>query len=254
MIKFIIIDDEPYVASLFPKMLNWQDYGFELAETFTSGLEAMEWLKKNHCDVIFTDISMPDLSGTEIAKLCYETFPQILIVFFSAHRNFDYALNAIRYNVFEYILKPISQAVLKETVIRLKTQIEKSQKNIETNNRESEEYEQNDAINSAKQFINEHYSEEISIADVANHVHFSPGYFSNYFKEKTNENFVSFLKNVRLEKAKELLKNKNVKISHIPQQIGFNSYSYFTKVFQEAYGITPSNYREEFFKNLQKKN
>ncbi len=253
MIKFIIIDDEPYVTALFPKMLNWQDYGFELAGTFVSGYEAMAWLEKNHCDVIFTDISMPDLSGTEIAKLCYETFPQILIVFFSAHRNFDYALNAIRYNVFEYILKPISQSLLKETVVRLKDQIEKSQKSNEFEKYESTEYEQNDAINSAKQFVNEHYNEEISIADVAKHVHLSPGYFSNYFKEKTNENFVSFLKNVRLEKAKVLLKNKTVKISHIPHQIGFNSYSYFTKVFQEAFGITPSAYREEFFKNLPKK-
>ncbi len=252
MIKFIIIDDEPYVTALFPKLLNWENFEFEFAGSFTHGTDAMEWLEENDCNVIFTDISMPDISGTEIAKLCYENFPDILIVFFSAHRNFDYALDAIRYNVFDYILKPIAQSNLEQTVLRLKEQINKIQKNSETEATKLTE-DKTDIIYLAKQFLNEHYAEEISITDVAKHVNLSPGYFSNYFKQKTNENFVSVLKKLRLEKAKELLKNKDVKISHIPQQIGFNSYSYFTKVFQESFGITPSAYREEFFERLTKR-
>ena len=99
-------------------------------------------------------------------------------------------------------------------------------------------------------FINEHYNEDISVSDVAKHVLLSPGYFSNYFKLKTNEKFVNVLKRIRLEKAKQLLKDKNVKISHIPQQIGFKSYSYFTRVFQNSFGITPSDYRNNLSKQV----
>ena len=95
MIKFIIIDDEPYVTSLFSTILDWKSFDFELVGTFSSGNEAMIWLEQHECDVIFTDICMPDMTGTEIAMHCYRNSPQILIVFFSAHRNFDYALDAI---------------------------------------------------------------------------------------------------------------------------------------------------------------
>lgn len=240
MIRVIVIDDEAYVTSLFSEILNWEELGFEICKTFSSGNDALAWLEDNMCDVIFTDIAMPDMAGTEIARLCYERFPEILIVFFSAYRNFDYALDAIKYNVFDYILKPISYSSLLEAVNRLKAKISSS------NSQEAQLHGEEDIIQSAKKYLNEHYCENISIVDVANHVCLSPGYFSTYFKQKTNENFVAVLKRMRLEKAKELLMDKNVKISHIPYQIGFKSYSYFTKVFQESYGVTPTDYRNNY--------
>ena len=251
MIRFIVVDDEPYVSSLFSKILDWNAMGFELAETFCSGREAMLWLEKNSCDVIFTDIAMPDMSGLDIAKLCYEKFPKILIVFFSAYRNFEYALGAIKYNVFDYVLKPISYQAISETVLRLKENLTSSRPSLpnipDVNDTDSDD----DILKSARAFMYKHYHEDISIADVAAHVHLSPGYFSTYFKQKTNENFVVALKTIRLSKAKELLKDKNVKISHIPLQIGFKSYSYFTKVFQDVFGETPTDYRNKFLNNTK---
>ena len=242
MIKTIVIDDEHYVTSLFTEIVDWADLGFEISETFSSAADALDWLKHNECDVIFTDIAMPGISGTELARICYTDFPNILIVFFSAYRNFDYALDAIKYNVFDYIIKPISYKALVETVSRLKNAIENlSKETMETLQ------DNGDIIQAALSFLKEHYCEDISVVDVANHVCLSPGYFSTYYKQKTNENFVVTLRNMRLEKAKELLKNKSVKTSLIPYQIGFKSYSYFTKVFQQKYGLTPSDYRIKIF-------
>jgi len=246
LIKYIIIDDEPYVISLFPKILDWESLDFELAGTFSRGTEALKWLETNECDVIFTDISMPDISGIDIAKTCSQKFPGIQIVFFSAHRNFDYALDAIKYAVFDYVLKPISKSILQQTVLKLKSKIAEEHQKLTIQKVDYINTDDYDAIAVAKQFVANHYHEDISISDVAKHVGFSPGYFSNYFKQKTNENFVSYLRNIRLEKAKELLKDKKIKISLIPQQIGFKSYSYFTKTFQDAFGITPTDYRDEY--------
>lgn len=243
MIKVIVIDDEAYVTSLFSEILNWEELGFEISATFSSAGDALLYLQENSCDVIFTDIAMPDISGTELAAICQREHPKTLIIFFSAYRNFDYALDAIKYNVFDYLLKPISYSALLETVSRLKDKISHLQ------TEEPIVSDEEDIIQSARKYLSEHYCEDISIVDVANHVCLSPGYFSTYFKQKTNENFVSVLKRMRLEKAKELLKNKNVKISHIPYQIGFKSYSYFTKVFQQAYGENPSDYRYRILYN-----
>ena len=245
MIKFIVIDDEAYVAQLFPKLLDWQEYGFECVSIFSSAPDALLWLEKNTCDVIFTDISMPDMLGTELAKICSETYPEIFIVLFSAYRDFDYALDAIKYNVFDYIIKPFSRSTLIETITKLSLKISAAK-------HQKDEYIQfindtDEIVSASMQFITEHYHEDISVRDVAQHVNLSDGYFSTVFKKKTNESFVATLKKIRLKKAKELLRDKTVKISSIPHQIGFKSYSYFTKVFQQEYGETPTDYRNKYF-------
>ena len=123
MIKFIVIDDEPYVGELFPKLINWEEFNFKFAGVFSSAADALSWLESHTCDVIFTDISMPDISGTELAKICSEKYPDISIVFFSAHRDFDYAMEAIKYKVFDYILKPFSYDDLNKTIAALRKHV-----------------------------------------------------------------------------------------------------------------------------------
>ena len=245
MIKFIVIDDEAYVVKLFPRLLNWQEYGFELAGVFTSAKDALVWLETNSCDVIFSDISMPDMLGTQLAKICSEAYPNIFIVLFSAYRDFNYALDAIKYNVFDYIVKPFSRITLTETITNLSKKInaQKGYSAVEASDADDTD----NIISRAMHFIMEHYHEEISVNDVARHVNISNNYFSTIFKKKTNESFIATLKKIRLKKAKELLRDRNVKISSIPNQIGFKSYSYFTKVFQQEFGETPTDYRNKYF-------
>ena len=247
MFKFIVIDDEPYVIDLFPKLLNWKERGFELIGSFTSIPDALEYLQTNECDVIFTDIFLQDMLGTELAKICQTDYPDIIIVFFSAHSNFEYAYEAIKYNVFDYILKPISPAELIKTVDKLTDKLSTMH---ETNFDSYEQHiieDETSVISLAKQFIEEHYNEDISVADIARHVNLSHGYFSTFYKKMTKETAISALKNYRLIKSKELLENETIKMSAIPHLIGFNSYSYFTKAFQNTFGETPTEYRIKIF-------
>lgn len=242
MIKFIVIDDEPYVADLFPKLLDWQEQGFELMHTFSSAADALAWLAENECNVVFTDINMPDMSGSELARICRLEYPNVVIVFFSAYSDFKYAYDAIKNNVFDYILKPISSAELKETVGRLSDKFSSIPEELFVIGDQPTENE-NNAITAAKQFIMDHYNEDIYVSDIAKHINLSNGYFSALYKKMTNETAVSTLRNYRLAKAKELLENKHIKLSSIPKLVGFKSYSYFTKIFQSAYGETPTDYR-----------
>lgn len=245
MIKFIVIDDEPYVIDLFSSILDWENYDFEYCGGFLSWGDASEWLSANKCNVIFTDIVMPDISGLEVARECHEKFPHILIIVFSAHRNFDYAVDAIKYNVFDYLIKPLSYNKLIETILRIKGAVKlyglSSDSIVEDIG--------DDVIGTAKAFISEHYSEDISISDVAEHVCLCSGYFSTLFKKKTGVNYISYLKKYRLEKSKILLADRKIKLSVIPREIGIKSYSYFTKLFQEAYELTPTEYRNKILNN-----
>lgn len=102
----------------------------------------------------------------------------------------------------------------------------------------------NGVIVKAKTFIEENYSKDISLDDVSRIVDISPYYFSKLFKEETGENFIECLTNIRIEKAKQLLQNKEVSIKNICVETGYSDPNYFSRIFKKQVGITPTEYRD----------
>lgn len=100
-------------------------------------------------------------------------------------------------------------------------------------------------IEKAVVYINENYNKDLSLAVVSNVVSLNYSYFSQVFKEHTGENFISYLKKVRIEKAKQLLSNKELKIYEVAKQVGIDDSRQFTKTFKCLTGITPLEYREK---------
>ena len=101
-----------------------------------------------------------------------------------------------------------------------------------------------DLIDKAIEYINTNYSEITSINTVSDYIHLNPVYFGRYFSKKIGMSFKTYLTNVRIEKAKELLCNSNLKISSIATTLGFNNESYFFTVLKQKLGVTPLQYRE----------
>ena len=99
------------------------------------------------------------------------------------------------------------------------------------------------AIIRAKQFIHDHQGEEISLADVAHAINSSTFYFCKLFKKTTGLNFTDYLSRIRIEKAKSLLLNPNVRISEAAYEAGFQSLTHFNRVFKKVTGSSPTQYR-----------
>jgi AraC-like DNA-binding protein len=95
----------------------------------------------------------------------------------------------------------------------------------------------------ARNFIQEHSDEELSLTKVAKFVNISPNYLSEKFKEVTGVNFVDYIARHRIEKARELLQNLNLRISEIAFAVGFQSLSQFNRVFRKLVGKSPTAYR-----------
>lgn len=102
-----------------------------------------------------------------------------------------------------------------------------------------------DLIRKAVSYINKFYNQELTLSSVAEHVSLNPSYFSNLFKKETGTNFSAYLANVRIENAKLLLRDSNLALSEIAVELGFESQSYFSKVFKEHEGVTPRQYRQQ---------
>jgi two-component system, response regulator YesN len=96
----------------------------------------------------------------------------------------------------------------------------------------------------AKQYIETHYRESCSLQAVSAHVHVTPNYLSNMFKRETGIAFSNYVSKLRVDKAKALLACTKMRMTDIAEEVGFDNSSYFTTVFKQLAGISPSEYRK----------
>ncbi len=95
-----------------------------------------------------------------------------------------------------------------------------------------------------KNYIGEHFNEDISLSDLSSQVYLNPKYISELFKKETGVNFSDYLSAVRIEKAKGYLIDPRCRISEIASQVGYSDIKYFSKLFKKIVGVTPSEFRK----------
>lgn len=100
-------------------------------------------------------------------------------------------------------------------------------------------------IEDVKQYIYEHYGEEIGVESLADLVYMAPSYLSCIFKKETGQNLSKFIKAYRMEKAKEMLEDTQKKIVTISNDVGYPNVSYFCQSFREYFGVSPQKFRSQ---------
>ena len=93
-------------------------------------------------------------------------------------------------------------------------------------------------------YISHNFSGELTLEEVADHVHLNPAYFSSLFKQSTGSSFKEYLNMVRIEESKRLLANTDYSVIDIAVASGFGDQSYFSRVFKKYTGLTPRQYRQ----------
>ncbi|MGG1598273.1 response regulator transcription factor [Paenibacillus naphthalenovorans] len=102
----------------------------------------------------------------------------------------------------------------------------------------------NKVIAKAAAYIETHFHEEVTLEQLAEHVGLSKSYLSSYFKKVTGESFIDYMLQLRVEKAKELFRQTNLKIYEVAEAVGFQDPKYFTKSFKRITGVSPNQYKE----------
>ena len=106
----------------------------------------------------------------------------------------------------------------------------------------SEKY--SDIVANARDYIGNNFQKDVSLDEVSRVANVSPYYFSKVFKEETGETFVEYLTGLRMEYAKNLLREKEKSIKQICVESGYSDPNYFSRIFKKTVGVTPSEYRE----------
>ena len=250
--RILIADDEPIERAVVSKTIkNYFGEEMEIYEA-VNGREAIEVFRSQDCQIALLDISMPGINGLEAAEEIRKENSTCCIIFLTAYDEFDFVKRALRVRALDYLLKPSAKEelimVLEEAVNLAGQKERKAQKPLAQPEGEREDEKQEVMKNQLfseyiRGYIESHYMEDISLQDAAAQLNYSDAYFCKFFKQNFDKNFIMYLSELRVEKAKELLADMTVNIKEISQRVGFRDSGYFTKVFKRVTGVTPSEYR-----------
>ena len=240
MINMIIIDDEPKVRSGLERVFKSR-YDKELEiNTFSTALEALEYLKTNPADIIITDIKMPKMNGLDMIGKIREENNDVEIIILSGYSYFEYAQKAIELNVRKYLTKPTNTRELFSIVDSIKNELDII---IEDEFDFIDHSPSNLIIFKAIEYLENNYSKKISLKEISEELFVSPNYLSRLFKREMDINLFDYLQKIRLEEAKKLLDNLNYKVYEISEMVGYGDTKYFSNIFKKIHGYTPMEYR-----------
>ena len=119
MYTLLIADDEPLIRNGVKKIIDWESLGFSKIFLAEDGQEALDIIKKNHVDLVLTDIVMPFMDGLQLAEILSRDYPQIHVVILTGHEDFEYAQKSVGFGVKNYILKPIGAESLYKKMVKI---------------------------------------------------------------------------------------------------------------------------------------
>ena len=272
MINAIIVDDESLIREGLKVIIDWEKLGVSIIAEATNGMDALKIIKENQPHLAIVDIKMPILNGVELIEEVRKIGLNTLFVILSGYDNFGFAQQAIKFGAFRYLLKPIEAGELEncisEAVKKIKQQNkeegimnkvrfilgERTFERLENNKDfsgsiENENMSKSSSILKTVQYINEHIEEKLLLEDLAKLVFMHPNYLSQVFKNEMGENLVDYIIRIRVERAKELFKNDDLKLYEVAEKVGYRDFRYFSQLFKKCTGLLPSEYKKTINSN-----
>lgn len=135
MYKVMIIDDEPYFRKYLRTKIEWDRYDFEICDEASNGEEGLLKIPVSMPDIILADINMPGINGIEFSKQAKKEYPYISIILITGYNEFEYARQALKIGISNYISKPFEKQELIDSLVSLKnTIIDRKEKDVFINN------------------------------------------------------------------------------------------------------------------------
>lgn len=239
-LKVLLVDDEIIIRQGFRQLFDWEAHDCEVVGEAADGMEALSQIDALNPDIVTMDINIPIMNGLKVIQLSRMKHPETAFIIVSGYDDFAYCREALRLQITDYILKPVDYEEFGACIDNLKIAMFQKRASVESDGQEER------IINKIVRFVQSHLAEEISLSVLAEEFHFSAQYVSQLFKNEIGVNFLTYLTNIRMEKAKKLLLNTDLPIAEISEQSGYGDYRVFTKVFKKSEGVTPSQYRHDF--------
>lgn len=250
ILRIVVVDDEGGTRNGVIRLIGRIDPAFVVVGEADNGYDGMLQIKTLQPDVVIADIRMPRINGLEMIENARLSSPRTRYLILSGYSEFELAKQAIRLSVVDYLLKPVTAAQLSDALNRLRRMFI-SDEGISSPT--SSDGVPGDGAASAYTPIVAHivegvrrdYAQRLYLEDFAGQLKITPEYAGSLFSKETGKTFSSFLRDVRMERAKELLRGGGLKIYEIAYKTGYADVKYFCRVFKDYTGVSAKNYVRE---------
>ena len=239
MNRVLIVDDDRWAVEDIRASFRFEQWGFEVAAVCASAEEALPVLLSERPELVVSDIRMGSMSGLELIRTCREQGLQSIFVIVSGYDDFCYVQDAFRYGVFVYLLKPLDDSQVDGL---MRSVCEKLKGEGMTPHLTAEKQ---DSITRAIAYINEHFTEPITLESVAEQVFLNMTYLSQMLSRRLGVPFTQYRNVLRIRYAKQLIASGCTNMTEVANRVGFESSSQFSRVFKRCESITPQQFSKQ---------
>ena len=264
MYTILVADDERWIRKGIVKMIDCEKNQISEIYEAVTVQEAMEIYDQKKPDIVLTDICFPTKSGCDLIEYIYSDNPNVCVVLISAYSDFSYAQHALRFHASNYLLKPVSKEKLNQAIKECreelraleeramhKKQVLGSTTEVLPNSwREKADLNPSEIIvNKVIEELDRDCAQKISLPQLAETYHISEAYLSHVFKKQTGKSLMNYIAQIRIEKASQLIamssNGSSGKFYVVAQQVGYEDYSYFVRVFKKVMGMSPREFHKK---------
>lgn len=237
-IKLLVVDDEAMVRSFIKTIIAREKLPVAVFSEADNGLDAVCVSKEVKPDLVFMDIRIPNINGIHTSERILKENPEAKIVIISAYGEFEYAREAFRVGVSDYLLKPVRPADIAQSVRKVAADLEMTSSDHAAGKTKPE------LPGLIERYVNNNLDKQLYLNDMAQAVFMSPFHLSRTFKRLTGKSIVDFTLELRLKKAEELLLSTSLSVTEIAGKVGFNDAAYFATCFKNRTGVSPTQHRK----------
>ena len=235
-IRLLLVDDEPGIVEGLTILLNAMGQPWDIVGSAEDGVKGIELVEALRPDIVITDIRMPVMDGLEMIRALAEKQAACRFIVLSGYRDFEYAKQAMAMGVRHYVTKPIDEDELAAAIREIGGELDLSI---------PEGPARREPIDEILAYLQAHYAEDISLMELSARFFLNPYYIGQLIKKKTGRTFQGYITHLRLEEAKHLLRDTDLMVYEISERVGYNDTAYFSKLFEKAFEMRPSDYRRQ---------
>ena len=247
----LVVDDDDEIRSFLCEEMASLYNVIDCAD----GKTAYQTLNKEHIDIVISDIMMPEIDGIELCRLIRQNvrISHLPIILLTAKGTDRDRIEGLQTTADAYITKPFNIALLQTIVSNLLLRQEKLRNTFKGNELPTDQI-TTPEIQSADEKLLERLvkcindnldNPDLTSEYLASEVGLSRVHLYRKLKELTNQSATNYIRNIRLTKAAELLRQKKCSISEVAYLVGYRTPNHFSTAFKELYGVSPSEYVKE---------
>lgn len=232
--RILVVEDELAARRGLARVIEEAGIPQEDIILAADGQQGLAQLHAHAPEIAFIDIQMPHMSGLEMIRQARKLDMQTVFVLTSAYSEFEYAKEAMHLGVKEYLVKPIAP---EDVATLLAPYISRKDK--------ADGQACHPMVRRMLQIIEADYAKPINLTTISEDLNLTPEYLSYLFRRDMGVNFSAYLRQVRIDRAFEMMQKGATRVYDIAHAVGFSDTKYFCRVFREVTGRSPGSYLKE---------